>query len=397
LRDQDAPAERYELLRAGRPAEVAFWWRSSPQPLLPEASDLGPGSLWYDAPAFDVRGMIRLRLDTRGRLLFFEALPRAQESLPAAASADWSVLFDAAELDMTAFQPVAPSMVSPFAPLEETADAADEPLIVMIIAGFLIALLLAVVLGALLLAQRNVRLGRGDRRGAQRLAAVLMVCMMLGWVFTGDHATGFNELFLLIQNFVWALVFAALGWSFYLAAEPLLRRRGPHMLIGWTRLLESRLGDPLVARDVLVGCAVAALSAALVAPVNAFFAFGFFLIYTVLLLIFRNRYVGPAVWIAVMIIPPALLNENYALTSVPFIVFGWVLWFVVMLRFGVLAFTVTVFVEESLISHVIALDLSPWYARDTMVALIIFLTLVGLAFWRAVEWKGSFADVLDQA
>jgi serine/threonine-protein kinase len=42
-------------------------------------------------------------------------------------------------------------------------------------------------------------------------------------------------------------------WSFYIALEPAVRRRWPHTLISWTRLLSGRFVDPLVARDVLVG------------------------------------------------------------------------------------------------------------------------------------------------
>jgi hypothetical protein len=35
--------------------------------------------------------------------------------------------------------------------------------------------------------------------------------------------------------------------------EPFLRRRWPHRLIAWTRLLEGRVADPLVGREALLG------------------------------------------------------------------------------------------------------------------------------------------------
>src|SRR6185503_15303319 len=39
----------------------------------------------------------------------------------------------------------------------------------------------------------------------------------------------------------------------YLGVEPFLRRRWPHRLIAWARLLEGRFSDPLVGREILLG------------------------------------------------------------------------------------------------------------------------------------------------
>jgi serine/threonine-protein kinase len=58
----------------------------------------------------------------------------------------------------------------------------------------------------------------------------------------------------LIVHIVSQGCYAALAlWSFYLALEPAVRRRWPHSLISWTRVLSGRFTDPLVARDTLVG------------------------------------------------------------------------------------------------------------------------------------------------
>ncbi|MBP7936985.1 MAG: hypothetical protein KA354_20270, partial [Phycisphaerae bacterium] len=46
------------------------------------------------------------------------------------------------------------------------------------------------------------------------------------------------------------------NWGvYYMAIEPYARRFWPHSLISWTRVLTGRLGDPLVGRDILIGCA----------------------------------------------------------------------------------------------------------------------------------------------
>src|SRR5215471_15409890 len=52
-----------------------------------------------------------------------------------------------------------------------------------------------------------------------------------------------------------ALSMGALLWVLYVAVEPYVRRRWPHTLITWTRLLSGEFRDPLVGRDILIGCA----------------------------------------------------------------------------------------------------------------------------------------------
>ena len=54
-----------------------------------------------------------------------------------------------------------------------------------------------------------------------------------------------------------------LCWLGYLAAEPFLRRRWPEVLVTWARLLTGEFRDPLVGRDLLVGCAAGPLLAAI--------------------------------------------------------------------------------------------------------------------------------------
>jgi hypothetical protein len=44
-------------------------------------------------------------------------------------------------------------------------------------------------------------------------------------------------------------------WLLYIALEPFVRRRWPQILVSWARLLSGGWCDPLIGRDVLVGCA----------------------------------------------------------------------------------------------------------------------------------------------
>jgi serine/threonine-protein kinase len=109
------------------------------------------------------------------------------------------------------------------------------------------------LLGAIL-ARRNVRLARGDRRGAFRAASAIFVMSLGAWLFDTTHIPSFA---IEIQRFFaavgQALFSGAVLWLTYLGLEPYVRRKSPDSLIGWTRLLGGQWRDPHVGRDVLIG------------------------------------------------------------------------------------------------------------------------------------------------
>ncbi len=105
-----------------------------------------------------------------------------------------------------------------------------------------------------ILAWRNFTAGRGDRRGARRLAVVAFgVYLFCGVGFR--HWPGDPALLMPVIVALFALTgFNAVAvWLFYLGIEPAVRRRWPQLLVGWTRLLDGRWRDPLVGRAVLSG------------------------------------------------------------------------------------------------------------------------------------------------
>ena len=68
-----------------------------------------------------------------------------------------------------------------------------------------------VMLGSIFLARRNVRLGRGDRRGAGRFGTCLILALMLGWLFKGDHVAAPGQIIMFFDALVWAV--AVGGWD----------------------------------------------------------------------------------------------------------------------------------------------------------------------------------------
>jgi hypothetical protein len=119
--------------------------------------------------------------------------------------------------------------------------------------------------------RRNIRLGRGDRKGAFKLGLFIFATLTLAQAIRADHTSLVTEEYALIIGVVSQGCYGAFViWAYYMALEPALRRRRPHSLISWTRLLSGRLADPLVGRDVLAGLALgigAALSTRLAAVV----------------------------------------------------------------------------------------------------------------------------------
>jgi serine/threonine-protein kinase len=120
--------------------------------------------------------------------------------------------------------------------------------------GILTVLFVSLLLAGAMLARRNVHLGRGDRRGAARLAAFVFAAYAVAVFFGANHVPNFDELALFLEFLAWGLFFSCFIWVLYMALEPYVRRRWPATLVSWSRLLAGDFRDPLVGRDVLAGC-----------------------------------------------------------------------------------------------------------------------------------------------
>jgi serine/threonine-protein kinase len=118
---------------------------------------------------------------------------------------------------------------------------------------FISAILLLIMGGGLFLARRNLRLGRGDRRGALRLAGYFFLTFFVGWAFDAHHVAPVSEFGGFLINLAATLLAAAMTWVLYLAIEPFMRRFWPRTMVSWARLLDGRFRDPLVGRHVLLG------------------------------------------------------------------------------------------------------------------------------------------------
>ena len=114
--------------------------------------------------------------------------------------------------------------------------------------------------GALFLARRNVRAGRGDTKGALRLGTVAVFAQLITWALNDPHvgnpAQEINRFF---ESLGEALFAGGVLYVMHLAVEPAMRRHWPNSLLGWTRLLRGEIVDARVGRDMLFGLAAGAL------------------------------------------------------------------------------------------------------------------------------------------
>src|SRR5206468_573421 len=105
------------------------------------------------------------------------------------------------------------------------------------------------------LAWRNLRAGRVDRAGAARVALWVFACDAVAGILAAHHPPSLDgEATVLTEIAARAALLGAEVWLAYGALEPYARRSEPHALVSWMRLLRRRAGDPLVARDLLIGC-----------------------------------------------------------------------------------------------------------------------------------------------
>jgi len=278
-------AARWPELAKGRPPVIRYWYRTSPQMLVPVNPVANVGTT---DPPLAIDGMTTVTVDTEGRLLQFAAAPPETEKAPAATAqpVDWRKLFIAAGLDMAAFTPVTPLRTPdgyadersawkgtlPDTTIPITIEAAGyrgrpvffeivapwtsaprEPSPVHVQNGMSPIAIYILLTGAGAVAYRNVRRGRGDRTGAIRVAAFMTLLLTAIWAVS-PHAGGVgDEQDRFFARLGLAMFVGGAMYILYLGLEPYVRRTWPEMLVGWTRFIGGRIRDPLVGHDVLIG------------------------------------------------------------------------------------------------------------------------------------------------
>jgi predicted Ser/Thr protein kinase len=283
----EPPAGLVEAALAGRAPVVQFWYREGSEHLVPRIGD----RVYWNDPMFEAPGARRMNMTTDGRLVFLQAVPPARTATPLATETDWSALLAAADLKAADLVPTSPTATPPdFADTRvawltrasprgmrlrvEAAALGGVPVFFRLAPDLpaavaappaaatarrnffnllLATLFTSVLAAALWLARRNLTAARADRKGASRVAAVVLAVQLVNWTASASHAPDLEEFGLFFRAVAWMLFTTSVVWVLYIALEPLLRRRSPASLVSWTRLLAGRASDPLVGRDFLLG------------------------------------------------------------------------------------------------------------------------------------------------
>jgi serine/threonine-protein kinase len=276
-------------VRSGRIPITQFWYREGPS-LLNPLPDL---SVSPTNPSPETPGSRSIKMSPDGRLVGLRVFPPVDMRLGnSAAPVDWSPLFAAAELDPARFEPAPPVLTPPdyadsicawtgtadhpegsplyvqaaawsghpvfFAVLPDTFDtngSRAEPEksrwnLFFVLLGVLFTSI--IILGSWM-ARRNILNGRGDRRGAVRVAVFVIVGALGAALVLASHVPAPEEFGIVFTALAQSLLFAVIAWVLYVGGEPTLRRNSPRSIISWARVLSGRFRDPLVGRDLLIG------------------------------------------------------------------------------------------------------------------------------------------------
>lgn len=454
---------RWDNVLAGSPSVLRYWYRQSDEPMTATEfhSDLLiPGEISPTDPPPLMSGMLSVNLDARGHLIRFEAVP-PQLLKPGEwqrTAIDWRPFFVAAGLDPAKLQrteplwtwlatsdareawtgtwpdttlplrveaasllghPVAFALFGPwdrpFRMVQPVAHHWKERLQIAIYGSILI---LICILSAWL-ARRNLLAGRGDRRGAFRLATLIFVVHIALCVMR-THVRFSNVLGMALLALCTALFYSVVLWTVYLALEPYARRHWPRALISWSRLLTGQWHDPIVGRDVLIGAGLGviwtfvgrvsdlvgssfnnpeptwtdeSLLLGVREALGTWLARGphhirdgllFFALLFLLRLLLRNQWLAAAAFVALLTLPISLHGHDAAVNTFVGLIIN-ALAALVVLRFGLLALTAA-FCMAGLIGSPLSLHTDAWYFGNIT---LLFGSAIALASWAFYTSMGA--------
>ncbi len=462
--EKESGPHNWDSIISSRPSVLLFWYRQSPKPMVASGYRdwlLTPDVLSEEDPPTTLSGMVNVKIDSKGRLIYFQAIPPQQDSAPAPSNVpDWKPLFVAADLDPAAFKSTEPQWTALAAadvraawtgvwpgtgrPLRvEAAAYHGKPVFFAAIGDWNkpwrvvaapkaddwkqtlsqmmgILLLLGLLVGAALLARRNYRQGRADRDGALHLATVMFVLQVLVWLCNG-HLVPNLELFgVLLLALSGSLFVGAVVWMTYLAVEPWIRRRWPHAIISWSRLLSGQLRDPLVGRDILVGVGFGVLWLLIFSvvniplarlgnspnflsfsyllggrvafgqwltqiPMSIFATLQFFFLAFGLRVLLRKDWIAATAFVLIYVGLRGLVTQNPSVLLPAFFAV-YVVLVIVIFRFGLVPLAVAAFTIDMLANVPFTADFSQWYMGATALALV---SVVALAAWGSYHSLGG--------
>jgi hypothetical protein len=465
----DKPHADWSKLPYQRPELLSFWYRQSRKYLIADRfwGNGVPGVVTFDDPPLITSGMIDIWTDDEGRLGWFQAIPDEKEEAPASGTnangeikkPDWGVLFAAAEIDPTQLKsgpstwnslaasdyreawdgkwpesdrplhveaaslrgkPVYFALSGPWTsasrmpPAEKTGNEKYKSYLGLIIAG-------GIVMGGLLFAFLNLKRGRGDRAGAQRLAWAAFILQMATFLFRAHLVVSSDLIGVIFVAIATSLLYAGAMWLLYIALEPYVRRNWPQTIISWTRLVSGKVRDPLVGRDIVSGVLLGMSWVLILEIGNLFYirlggalqlgsadlvggfreaigyyfnvatnsiqgALAFFLLLALIKFFARNQWLALAIFVVIELTPRLLGSEHLVLDFVVWtLVYG--IAALAVVRFGLIALGIGVFLADVLLNVPYSLDFSNWYAAHNLLIVFSFFAIGLWGFYLSLGGK----------
>jgi hypothetical protein len=472
ITEHDPSKTRWDHLQDGA---FSFWYRGSPRPLISTNSSPSQpmlGTVWTDDPPLDISGMTLVELNPLGQLRHFVAVPpQVEEHSGGTLPPDWAPLFIAAGLDPAQWQSTTPTWTPPvfsdaraawagtvaerpeFPMRIEVAAYRGKPVYFELIgpwtrpgrmqtyqpsvgeqvAGTVgIVLMLSMLIGGTLLARRNLRLGRGDRRGAGRIAGFVFAVWAVGYSFGAHHVSSMYEFGQVLISLIFGVSFSAFFWVVYVALEPYVRRRWPDALISWSRLLAGGFRDPLVGRDILFGCLLGAFGIASVRfgwhvpgwlghpPLQPYFgptwqflgarpiiadlsnnliaalAVSFVILFILFLLraLLRKEWLAAIVCVLLITFFRPPTADPFTAVTVVSILITTSLTVFLFLRFGLLAVIASYFFNDLLGSFPLTTQTSAWYSGLSIAGILLMAAMALYGFYISLGGRPMFGGAV---
>ncbi len=472
LENKEKPGAAWNQVLGERAPLLHFWYRESPEELFPQGYSnvsLTPGVVTFGDPPETFSGMINVRLDPAGRLLYFQAIPAEKEIPPQTASApapDWQPLFAAAGLKAEDFQAATPvwnSLASADTRAAwdgkwpgtkralhvEAAAFRGKPVFFQLggewttptrmpspessgaqrasgIFGTIFALL--IFGGGIWLAYRNYSRGKGDRRGAWRMASVVFLFELLLFVLRAHLSFTNESLFLLLLALSTGLFVAAFLWTLYIALEPYVRSKWPQTIVSWSRLLSGKLRDPLVGRDILLGTllgmtwvvvyfagylldirvgdrpllASTEILEGTRPAISLWFTnilggllgvLMFFFILVFLRVLVRNAWVSAGLFVVLFTLPK-ILTSTHRMIDGPIWALIYLIAAFAVVRFGLIVLATATFTANVLLNVPFTLDSGDWYAPTSILVVLSFVALAVWGFYTALAGQKLLKEEL---
>jgi hypothetical protein len=288
--------------------------------------------------------------------------------------------------------------------------------------AILISVAVIVMVCVTLLARRNQkRRNVGDVEGATRLGFWIGSVLMALWICRAHLGLSVGTFGSFLVEVATAIFYASVVRTMYLALEPYIRRRWPQSIISWTAVLKGRVTDPVVGRDILIGVAVQTSLQAIASGLGRWFdrekfspytgstevllglrstlglcftalphairdALLFFFLLFLLRVVLRNQWAAVA-GVAVLFASLNMLqSDDPVFAGVANLIANGMM-AVMILRFGLLSLSATIFVGSLYGSLEPSLNFSSWYTRDTEFALLLVVALAGWACYTSMAGR----------